>query len=131
MASAAGLPSEPPRPGVSVDFSSDDERRVVFGQVLDYRGDVTLRLEDGSSVTGYVFSIEAQAGEPHVKMMNAASAGERMRVPLERITGVEFSGRDTADGRSWEAWVRRHEEKKRLLAQGIDIGEIEPQPDEL
>ena len=118
-------------PSVSLDFSSDDERRLLFGQALDYRGDVTLRLEDGSSLTGYVFSIEAKAGEPHVKMMNADSAGERMRVPLKRITGVEFSGRDTADGRSWEAWVRRHEAKKRLLAQGIDIGDIEPQPDAL
>ena len=90
----SAMPGESARPGLVVDFSSDDERRMVFGQVLDYRGDVTLRLKDGSSLTGYVFSVEARAGEAHVKMMNAASAGERMRVPLERITGVEFSGRD-------------------------------------
>ena len=93
-------PGEPARPGVSVDLTSNDERRVVLEQVLDYRGDVTLRLKDGSSVMGYVFSIEARAGEPHVRMMNASSAGERLRVPLEQIAGVQFSGRDTADGRS-------------------------------
>ena len=90
-----------PRMGASIDFLSDAERHDVLAQVLDYRGDVTLRLSDGSSRTGYVFSIESLAPEPHVKMMLADAVGERMSVPLARITGCEFSGRDTA-------WTRKY-----------------------
>ena len=108
-----------------------DERLEVLTKVLDYRGDVTLRLDDGSSIVGYVFSVEPRAAEPHVRLMTAESGEERVRVPLARIVGAEFTGRDTADGRSWEAWTRRYEERKRLRAEGIEVGDIEPQPDEL
>ena len=112
------------RPGASFEFASDAERRAVLTDVRDYRGDVTLRLDDGTILAGYVFSLEPSA----LKLMTPERT---MTLPLARIAGCVISGRDTADGRSWEAWVRRYEEKKRLAAQGIDMGDIEPQPEQL
>ena len=96
----------------------------MLSQAFDYRGDVTLRLSDGTSVTGYVFDVDGA----HLKMFPADAASDKLRIPLASVIGCEFSGRDPADGRSWEAWVKRWEEKKRLLAQGVDVGDIEPKP---
>lgn len=117
--------------GARFDGLTPEQRVQVLGEAFDYRGDVTLLLDDGSSLSGYVFSVEPKAAEPHLRLFPADPAAAKLRIPLSRIKGVEFSGRDTADGRSWEAWVKRWEEKKRLLAQGIDVGDIEPQPEEL
>ena len=44
---------------------------------------------------------------------------------------LEFSGDDRANGRSWEAWVKRYEERRRLLAEGQDAPDIEPQAEDL
>jgi hypothetical protein len=116
--------------GMRFDGLTGPQRERILAEAFDYRGDVTLRLDDGSSVTGYVFAVEA-GREPHLKMFPADAASDRLRIPLASIVGCEFSGRDTADGRSWEAWVKRWEEKRRLLAEGVDVGDIEPKPEEL
>ena len=105
--------------------------RGVLADATDYRGDVTIRLTDGTSVTGYLYSHEPRAPEPHVKVLPSFQGSARLIVPIANVAALEFSGDDKASGRSWESWVRRYEEKKQLLAQGIDIGEIEPQPDDL
>ena len=118
------------RQGVRFDGLSGSERERVLGDAFDYRGDVTLSLDDGTSLTGYVFAVE-KGREPHLKMFPADPASDRLRVPLASIVGCEFTGRDTADGRSWEAWVKRWEERRRLLAEGVDVGDIEPKPEEL
>lgn len=120
----------PTRQGMRFDSLSGEERVRVLADAFDYRGDVRLILEDGSSVEGYVFTLEAAVPEPYLELFPADSAAGRLRVALASIVGCEFSGRDTADGRSWEAWVKRWEEKRRMLARGIDIGDIEPKPEE-
>ena len=102
-----------------------------LAEALDYRGDVTLVLDDGSTLSGYVFDLAGDRARPDVRLYAADADAAPMRMPSSRIRGVAFSGRDMADGRSWEAWVKRHEEKKRLLAEGVDIGDIEPQPESL
>ena len=117
------------RPDASLPVAGDELLRVLT-DAFDYRGDVTLSLQDGSSLTGYVFSVEPGAAEPHVKLFTADSP-ERVKVPLSRIAGCSFSGRDTADGRSWEAWVKRYDERKRLREEGVDAGDIEPKAEDL
>ena len=121
------------RQGLRFDGLTPDQRSRVLGDAFDYRGDVTLTLDDGTSISGYVFAVEPspKRGEPHLRLLPPDPAASRMTVPLARITGCTFSGRDTADGRSWEAWVRRWEEKRRLIAQGVDVGDIEPQAESL
>jgi hypothetical protein len=117
--------------GLRFDALSGDERERVLADAFDYRGDVTLSLDDGSSLTGYVFSLESRTPEPYLLMLPAAEGSAKTRVALRRIVGCAFSGRDTADGRSWEAWVKRWEEKQRLREQGVDVGDIEPKPSHL
>lgn len=104
--------------------------RILRG-AFDYRGDVTLHLDDGSDLVGYLFSHEPAAPEPHVKLYPPDATALPVRVAISRITGCSFTGSDRAAGRSWEAWKARQQEKARLAAEGIDIGDIEPQPDVL
>ncbi len=95
-------------------------------EALDFRGDVTLALADGTRVTGYIFDLAGDRARPDVRLYPAQADAPPATIPGASVRGIAFSGRDTADGRSWEAWVRRHQEKKRLLEQGVDIGDIEP-----
>jgi len=64
---------------------------VGLRAAFDYRGDVSLQLDDESSVTGYVTNLDERfatlwrRGETHA-----------LRVAVERVRRVEFSGRDLA-----------------------------------
>lgn len=116
--------------GQSCDASDPAELRQALLAATDYRGDVTLELADGTSLAGYVFHCELAAQEPYVRVL-PAGAGDRVAVPVARVRGIRFTGDDKAAGKSWQAWVARWNEKKRLAAQGIDVGDIEPQPEAL
>lgn len=97
--------------GHSFDALDDETRRRVLELAHDYRGDVTLRLHDGSSVAGYIYSVELQGPSPHVRLL-LPGVEEKRTVTAAAIVGLSFSGRDTADGRSWEAWVKRWERRR-------------------
>ncbi len=64
-------------------------------RAFQYRGDVTVRIDDGSSVTGYLFNRNARASEPFVQLFEAAT-GREVSVPYRSIAEVLFTGRDAA-----------------------------------
>jgi hypothetical protein len=37
---------------------------------------------------------------------------QKISIPYSDIAALAFTGRDTAAGKSWEAWVRKYWEKK-------------------
>ncbi len=71
---------------------------------FEYRGDVTLRLDDGSHLEGYIANLE----EADLELWKKGGV-EVVRLPRSRVREIEFSGRDTADGRSFETWKRQNE----------------------
>jgi hopanoid biosynthesis associated radical SAM protein HpnH len=73
---------------------------------FEYRGDVTLTLDDGSEQVGYVANL--RDGEV-LLWRRGCTATEA--IPSRRVRRIEFTGRDTASGRSYETWLRRHQEK--------------------
>ncbi len=77
-------------------------------KAFDYRGDVTVTRKDGTRVEGYMFDRQTDA---FVRLM-LKEDGRKISIPYEDIDGVEFTGRDTAAGKSWEAWVKKYMEKK-------------------
>ena len=117
--------------GTRVELSDAPAAREALDAAFDYRGDVTLVLRDGASLTGYLFSHEPDADPPHVRILPASPDAARVSVPIASIASLEFSGDDKASGRSWEAWVRRHEERLRRRAEGADLDDVEPQPEAL
>ena len=117
--------------GTRVDLVDAPAAREALDAAFDYRGDVTLVLRDGATLTGYLFAHEPGAEPPHVRILPASADAARVVVPIASIASLEFSGDDKASGRSWEAWVRRYEERRRLRADGADLGDVEPQPERL
>lgn len=89
-----------------------DSRMRAFDEAFDYRGDVTLTLADGSRLECFVFDRRpgASMADSFVRVIVAID-GARRSIPYDRIVRLEFSGKDTAAGKSWENWVRRYVEK--------------------
>jgi hypothetical protein len=50
---------------------------------------------------------------------------ERVIVRYSDIIRLEFSGRDMAEGRTYQAWIKKYQEKK---AQGEKNISLEPEP---
>jgi hypothetical protein len=71
--------------------------RVAF----DYRGNVTLLLDDDSRVEGYV----ADLGPETLRLWRRGETST-VEVPRQRVKRVELTGRDTASGRSWQTWLK-------------------------
>ena len=86
---------------------------------FDYRGDVTLGLASGESVVGYLFNREADGPDPWIELFPADDPAPR-RIAYATITFFAFTGEDTANGKSWEAWVSKKESERRAEAARIE-----------
>lgn len=82
----------------------------VVDRAFDYRGDVTVVRRDGSEMVGYLFNRDAEAAEPFVQMFDRAGEGP-FTIPYAEIRTIRFTGKDTAAGKSYEAWIRRKAER--------------------
>jgi len=80
------------------------EKPEVFALAVDHRGDVQLTLADGSSVTGYVFALDADASPPVLRLY-PREAEDALCVPWADVTGLAFVG-DDAQERAVRVWRR-------------------------
>ena len=86
--------------------ASAEELRHVIDLAFDYRGDVTVVLRGGGGRVGYVFNRDAEAAEPFLEMFDAAG-GPPVQIPYADVQTVWFTGKDTAAGKSYAAWLER------------------------
>jgi hypothetical protein len=95
------------------ELASEQDLREALEKAFDYRGDVTITRKDGTRIEGYVYDRRqgATLAASLVRIL-PADGSPRQSVPFSDIAGLNFSGRDTAAGKSWEAWVRKYWEKK-------------------
>ena len=102
--------------------ASDHDLRQALEKAFDYRGDVTITRKDGSSVEGYVFDRQTGAtlAESYVRMIPKGDTS-KVAVRYADIAALAFTGKDTAAGKSWEAWVKKYMEKKRAGETGIEL----------
>ena len=75
-----------------------------------YRGDVTVNMENGGSVTGYLFNRDDRVSEPFVQLFETLT-GREISIPYRSISDVQFTGRDAAaeSVRHFEAFQERLE----------------------
>jgi hypothetical protein len=83
----------------------------VVERAFDYRGDVTVVRRDGRELVGYLFNRDADGPTPFVQLF-AASGGDPVTIPYADIRSIRFTGRDTAAGKSYAAWLRSREATK-------------------
>ncbi|MGC2108571.1 MAG: hypothetical protein WA655_03580 [Candidatus Korobacteraceae bacterium] len=95
------------------ELAGEAELRDALEKAFDYRGDVTITRKDGSRVEGYIFDRRDGATlDASVVRLIPKDSQQKIAVPYSEIAALAFSGRDTAAGKSWEAWVRKYWEKK-------------------
>lgn len=101
---------------------NDEELRQALEKAFDFRGDVTITRNDGSRLEGYVFDRKSgkTLQDSLVRLYPKDQAG-KVAVSYADIAGLEFTGRDTAAGKSWEAWVKKYLEKKAAGEKGIAL----------
>ena len=99
--------------GLVPSIASEEELRTALEKAFEYRGDVTITRKDGSVIDGYLYDRRAAStlGDSLVRLL-PAKGSPRVSVQYSDIAALAFSGRDTAAGKSWEAWVRKYWEKK-------------------
>src|SRR5215218_4612190 len=96
-------------------LATDEEIRAALEKAFDYRGDVTITLKDGAKVEGYVFdrrSDGAALSDAFVRLL-PKDRDEKVAVRYSDIARLEFTGRDTAAGKSFETWVKKYRKKKK------------------
>ena len=103
--------------GAVFTFHSEADRIEAIDKAFDYRGDVTLTLHN-EQVEGYMFNRDARAVPPRVEVFIKGSNEPRI-IPYADITAIAFSGKDTANGKSWDAWVSKKEHERQAEADRI------------
>ena len=101
--------------------SSEDELREGLEKAFDYRGDVTITRHDGTVVDGYIFDRRSSIClEDSVIRLFPRGTSEKVSVLYSDVKSLVFSGRDTAAGKSWEAWMKQYQAKKAAGEQNIE-----------
>ena len=108
--------------GLAVKPSDEQELLQALEQAFDYRGDVTITRTDRTELEGYIFDRRTGAtlATSFVKIIPARQ-NVKLTLPYSEIAGLTFSGRDSAAGKSWEAWVKKYLEKKAAGETGIEL----------
>jgi len=94
-------------------LAGEEELRGALEKAFDYRGDVTITRKDGSKIEGYVFDRRSAATlKDSVVRLYPKHSGDKVSISYADIAALAFTGRDTAAGKSWEAWMRKYAERK-------------------
>jgi hypothetical protein len=104
-------------------LASEDEIRTAFEKAFDYRGDLTVTLKSGEKIEGYIFDRKNDGptlSDCMVRMMPKGRP-DKVRIAYSEIAALAFTGKDTAAGKSFAAWVKKYREKKAAGEKNIGI----------
>jgi len=103
-------------------LATEDDLRSALEEAFDYRGDISITLKDGKLLECYIFDRRAGSTLANsVVRLIPQNSSQKVTVPYSEIAALTFSGRDTAAGKSWEAWVRKYWERKAAGEKGIAL----------
>jgi hypothetical protein len=103
-------------------LASDEEIRQGLEKAFDYRGDITMTLKSGEKVEGYIF--DRRTGKTladSAVRIYPKTGNQKLSVSYSDIAALAFTGKDTAAGKSWEAWMQRYREKKAAGEKNIGL----------
>jgi len=104
------------------EMATEAEIREALEKAFDYRGDITITRRDGSKVEGYLFDRRSGSSllNSFVRII-PTNEKTKVNVSYADIAALVFTGRDTAAGRTFEAWVKKYWEKKAAGEKNIQI----------
>jgi hypothetical protein len=103
--------------GAVFTFQTEADRIEAIDKAFDYRGDVSITLQN-EQIEGYIFNREAKANPPRIEVFLKGSEEPRI-IPYADVTALAFTGKDTANGKSWDAWVNKKESERKAEADRI------------
>src|SRR5258708_6836859 len=108
------------------DLATEKECRIALEKAFDYRGDITIARKEGSKIEGYLFDRRsAPTLADSVVRLFPKNSNEKVSISYADIAALAFTGRDTAAGRSWEAWMKKYAEQKAAGEKNIGV---QPEP---
>ena len=107
-------------------LATESEIREALEKAFDYRGDITVTRRDGTIVEGYLYDRynAATLEKSVIRLIPVPKDGaptERVNISYADVAALNFSGRDTAAGKTFDAWVKKYWEKKALGETNIQI----------
>jgi hypothetical protein len=104
------------------ELASEGEVREALEKAFDYRGDITITRKDGSKVEGYLFDRRSgfSLADSFVRIIPSTEK-TKLSIAYADIAAIAFSGRDTAAGKTFEAWVAKYWAKKAAGEKNIQI----------
>lgn len=104
------------------ELATEAEVREALEKAFDYRGDITITRKDGSKVEGYLFDRRPGATlESSFVRLIPTGQPTKMNIAYSDVAALAFTGRDTAAGKTFEAWVKKYWEKKAAGEKNIQI----------
>jgi hypothetical protein len=103
--------------GAVFTIQSEADRIEAIDKAFDYRGDVTLTLAN-ETLECFMFNRDAAARPPRVEVFIKGSDEPRV-IPYADVTAIAFTGKDTANGKSWDAWVSKKASERKAEADRI------------
>jgi hypothetical protein len=104
-------------------LASEEEIRAAFEKAFDYRGDLTITLKDGQKIEGYIFDRKNDGptlADCAVRVL-PKNRPDKLKIAYSEIAALAFTGKDTAAGKSFAAWVKKYQEKKAAGEKNIGI----------
>jgi len=94
-------------------LASEAELKEALEKAFDYRGDITLTFKSGDKVEAYVFNRHTgpTLADSTIQYF-ASNAPDKKKATYADIARIEFTGKDRAAGKQWEAWLKKYAEKK-------------------
>jgi len=103
-------------------LASEEELRQALEKAFDYRGDITIARKDGTQIEGYLFDRRtADTLKDSVVRLYPKNSNEKIAISYSEIAALAFTGRDTAAGKSWEAWMKKYAAKKAAGEQDLSL----------
>jgi hypothetical protein len=104
------------------ELATEAEIREALEKAFDYRGDITVTRKDGTKIEGYLFDRRAGASlaDSYVRIIPVKETS-KLNIAYSDVAALAFTGRDTAAGKSFDAWVKKYWEKKAAGEKNIQI----------
>lgn len=114
MSDDVNNPVHVPHASESASGAAAPSLRDVVERAFNYRGDVTIRRRSPHPpIEGYIYDRKFGVDDARsLVRIIAKDGGSRHTIPLADIEAIEFTGKDTAAGKSFETWIRKYVEKK-------------------
>ena len=103
-------------------LASDQEICAALEKAFDYRGDITITLKSGEKIEGYIFDRRTGTSlSDSLVRLYSKTGTQKISISYSDIAALAFTGKDTAAGKSWEAWMKKYNEKKAAGEKNIGL----------